>query len=364
MSAARTSMSIIAIRRAERFTAQDAERAEALLRQQEEALRAGDLRRLMPLTTEFHESLYAAAHSAWLYRSLQTTHESMQHYLGLILAGHPRIEVDYSGHRRVLEACIARDPDRAADELTRHLNVLVDFFGALLADRAASQDDGADAPAEPASNAPPSVPTLGDWATAELRERILSGELRPGEPLRLERLAALLGTGIFPAREALRELQRQGLVEHEPNRGARVAQVSPQDFLDLSETRLALEPIVLGHSALRFTDADDERARTWLSSLRPGSGGERTGRGAGVPAVHFALYDASAGPLMRVIRRGHAELYGAAHTDRAGLNALRRACADHDRDLAETLLATQLRRHAARRRTPRASSRGMISSRM
>jgi len=67
------------------------------------------------------------------HRSLQTTHESMQHYLGLILAGHPRIEVDYSGHRRVLEACIARDPDRAADELTRHLNVLVHRLRSKLA---------------------------------------------------------------------------------------------------------------------------------------------------------------------------------------------------------------------------------------
>ena len=162
------------------------------------------------------------------------------------------------------------------------------------------------------------MPTLGDWATAELRERILSGELRPGEPLRLERLAASLGTGIFPAREALRELQREGLAEHEPNRGARVARISPQDFVDLSETRVALEPIVLGHSALRFTEADDERARAWLSRYADAlaGGADRPAREA-YRGFHFALYGASgAGRLMRVIRLAwtHAELYGAAHT--------------------------------------------------
>ena len=53
-----------------------------------------------------------------------------------------------------------------------------------------------------------------------LEEAILEGELKPGERLRAEALAQRFGTSRTPIREALLQLEGQGLVEVEPNRGA------------------------------------------------------------------------------------------------------------------------------------------------
>jgi DNA-binding GntR family transcriptional regulator len=80
-----------------------------------------------------------------------------------------------------------------------------------------------------------------DALTESLRERILSGELRPGTPLREEALSGEYEVARHSLRSALRALQGEGIVQIEPNRGARVKSLSPDDVRGLSELRLALE---------------------------------------------------------------------------------------------------------------------------
>src|SRR5579872_25591 len=58
-----------------------------------------------------------------------------------------------------------------------------------------------------------------DRAVADLRGRILRGELTPGEQLRQEQLADAVGVSRIPLREALRALAVQGLLEHRPHQG-------------------------------------------------------------------------------------------------------------------------------------------------
>ena len=93
----------------------------------------------------------------------------------------------------------------------------------------------------------------------ELQHAILEGVLRPGERLRAEALAQRFGTSRTPVREALLQLEAQGLVEVEPNRGAVVRAFDSADLLDLYELRALLEPAAAARAATRI--GDDEIAQ-------------------------------------------------------------------------------------------------------
>ena len=80
-----------------------------------------------------------------------------------------------------------------------------------------------------------------DALTEGLRARILDGELSPGTPLREEALSSEYEVARHSLRSALRTLQGEGLVQIQPNRGARVTSLSPEDVRGLSELRTALE---------------------------------------------------------------------------------------------------------------------------
>jgi DNA-binding GntR family transcriptional regulator len=83
--------------------------------------------------------------------------------------------------------------------------------------------------------------TLVEVASHRMRDAILSGELAPGEKIVEEQLCADFGISRAPLREALRLLAQQGLVEHLPRRGSRVAIWSPSDVLQLFALRHVLE---------------------------------------------------------------------------------------------------------------------------
>ena len=76
-----------------------------------------------------------------------------------------------------------------------------------------------------------------------LREAILSGELEPGETLSQVKLARQLGVSRTPLREAIRMLQREGLVEGEPNKRIVVAPFSVEDMEELYALRITVEAL-------------------------------------------------------------------------------------------------------------------------
>jgi DNA-binding GntR family transcriptional regulator len=80
-----------------------------------------------------------------------------------------------------------------------------------------------------------------DALAETLRRRILDGDLQPGTPLREEALSSEYDVARHSLRSALRSLQGEGIVQIEPNRGARVKSLSPEDVRGLSELRMALE---------------------------------------------------------------------------------------------------------------------------
>jgi len=84
-----------------------------------------------------------------------------------------------------------------------------------------------------------------------LLERIVRGELKPGERLVETRLARELGTSQAPVREALRDLQNLRLVESEPFRGARVRAVGDEQLLPVFPVRMVLEELAAREAAKR-----------------------------------------------------------------------------------------------------------------
>jgi DNA-binding GntR family transcriptional regulator len=83
--------------------------------------------------------------------------------------------------------------------------------------------------------------SLVELSVQRLRQDILSGRLVPGERLIEEQLTHRFGISRAPLREALRELAQQGLVEHLPRRGVRVADLSGTDVDELFGLRDLLE---------------------------------------------------------------------------------------------------------------------------
>jgi DNA-binding GntR family transcriptional regulator len=87
----------------------------------------------------------------------------------------------------------------------------------------------------------------------ELRDEILDGRLRPGERIHQQAVAGRFGTSRLPVREALRELQKEGLVVVLPNAGARVARLDANDFDEVYVLRERLEPMAVERSAPHLT---------------------------------------------------------------------------------------------------------------
>lgn len=83
--------------------------------------------------------------------------------------------------------------------------------------------------------------TLQYRVTTKLREAILKGEFRMGERLIQEEWAGKLGVSRMPIREALRQLEVEGLVKIEPRRGAIVTPISVEDIEEIYQLRALLE---------------------------------------------------------------------------------------------------------------------------
>jgi DNA-binding GntR family transcriptional regulator len=86
-----------------------------------------------------------------------------------------------------------------------------------------------------------------------VREAILRGDLAPGSSVSQVALARELGVSRTPLREALRMLQREGLVHSERNRQVLVAPFSVDDVEDIYCARLALEAAAIRLAAVRLT---------------------------------------------------------------------------------------------------------------
>lgn len=100
-----------------------------------------------------------------------------------------------------------------------------------------------------------------------LRDEIISGNIPPGQPLRLEDLAAQFDVSTMPVREALRELEAEGLVKIFPHRGAVVTELTADELEDIYDIRATLEAMGARLAVPRLTEETLGRLHTLVDQM-------------------------------------------------------------------------------------------------
>lgn len=140
--------------------------------------------------------------------------------------------------------------------------------------------------------APPSIAprTASAAAAAALRERIFAGVYPAGTALRQDALAAELGVSRIPVREALVQLEAEGLVKIAPHKGASVAALDSVEALELYDLRALIEPELAALSVPRLTAEDLAGLDAILAAFGAPEAADPARWGALNTALHLALY--------------------------------------------------------------------------
>jgi DNA-binding GntR family transcriptional regulator len=154
--------------------------------------------------------------------------------------------------------------------------------------------------------------TVAAEAAEILRQRILSGEIRAGQPIRQEQIAQELGVSRIPLREALKQLEAEGFVTIAPHKGAVVSTLSAEEAEELFVLRLQLERWLLREAIPRMQEADFAHLDAIIDESRApnrDAGGNLARWGELNWQFHEALYRPAGRPLsLKVLKRIHDNL--------------------------------------------------------
>ena len=117
--------------------------------------------------------------------------------------------------------------------------------------------------------------SLQDRVFRALRSAILGGRLPAGGKITEQEASAALNVSRTPLREAFRRLESEGLVSPSPSRGVLVRGLTWQDFEDIYEIRVALEPLAVRRLAPRITPEVLEELREYLELAESHAGKQR-----------------------------------------------------------------------------------------
>ncbi|MFK7829563.1 MAG: GntR family transcriptional regulator [Congregibacter sp.] len=112
---------------------------------------------------------------------------------------------------------------------------------------------------------PKRPPTIAQAVAATIREQILSREIAGGEPLRQDAIAKAFGSSIIPVREALRQLEAEGLVELHARRGAVATKLTLDKALEWIHLRRLIETDMISRAIGKITEADLAKAEQVLT---------------------------------------------------------------------------------------------------
>jgi DNA-binding GntR family transcriptional regulator len=144
----------------------------------------------------------------------------------------------------------------------------------------------------------PATPSLADLAYRRIKDRLIMLAIRPGEPINDVALAAELGVGRTPVREAVKRLETDHLVVSFPRRGTFATVVDVTELGAISEIRQLLEP----HAARRAAEnaspllrSEMRRSAAHVRNLRVVAG-DRTAFINEDMAIHKLIYRATGNP--------------------------------------------------------------------
>ncbi|MEV4630987.1 GntR family transcriptional regulator [Micromonospora sp. NPDC049523] len=167
--------------------------------------------------------------------------------------------------------------------------------------------------------------SLVELAVLRLSREILSGKSDPGQRLVEEQLTRRLGISRAPLREALRLLAQQGLVEHVPRRGARVATLSDRDVAELYAVRDVLERHAVESALPVAQDSDLGGLRDAIERMREATrNDDRLGVAEAHRAFHVAVVALAGNRQLTVIYESilvRLQLYMAVNLRRESENA-------------------------------------------
>ncbi|MBX3031688.1 MAG: GntR family transcriptional regulator [Chloroflexi bacterium] len=144
---------------------------------------------------------------------------------------------------------------------------------------------------------PHSRETFTDAAATAIRGLILSGQLPPGTPLRLNHLATRLGMSVMPVREALRVLEAERLVTFRAHYGATVTALSVEDVEEAYAVRAALEGLAARDGVRNLTEQVlDEIRAAFERMVQAASSGDRDALVEHDQVFHRTLYQAGGRP--------------------------------------------------------------------
>jgi DNA-binding GntR family transcriptional regulator len=160
---------------------------------------------------------------------------------------------------------------------------------------------------------PLSRKTLGTATLEAMREGILNGTYAEGAQLRQDAIAADLGVSRIPVREALRQLESEGLVTFTPHHGAVVSTFSVAEIEELFELRALLETDLIRRATPRLAAQDLQQAASILDAYEEAlARGDVSEWGDLNWRLHSTLFAPAGRPLtMRTVERlsHHADRY-------------------------------------------------------
>ena len=109
--------------------------------------------------------------------------------------------------------------------------------------------------------------SLTDKAHNQIKEWVVRYHLKPGARLHVSDLAHALQMSQTPVREALSMLEKEHLIERQPQKGFRVSALSMQGVEDLYDLRIALEVLAARQAAMRMTPSDRNRLARLLAEV-------------------------------------------------------------------------------------------------
>lgn len=109
--------------------------------------------------------------------------------------------------------------------------------------------------------------SLNQKAYTEIRRRILNGELSAENPLSEYQLAEELELSRTPVREAVKRLEREGLVESIPNRGTFVSELTVKDISEIYQVREQLEGYAARIAAETMSNEGIKRLEEEITTL-------------------------------------------------------------------------------------------------